>query len=90
MDDEDFLLAMTLRDCTVFVRFPSEGRSEEVEARLGDLDLKSREKKEYWRRSELELIEDGWYGGKESEEIRQPLVCQLSRGEVKIEDGRRR
>lgn len=80
VDDENFLAAMTLRDCTAFVKFPPEESGGEVEARLGDLDLKSREKKEYWRRSELELIEEGWYEGKESKEIRQPIVCQLSRG----------
>jgi inositol-pentakisphosphate 2-kinase len=78
VDDENFLAAMTLRDCTVFVKFHSEETGKEVEARLGDLDLKSRAKKEYWRRTELELIEEGWYEGKESRENAQPLVCQLS------------
>lgn len=82
VDDENFLAAMTLRDCTVFVKLPLDGTSGEVEARLGDLDLKSREKREYWRRSEIELIDEGWYEGLESEEIRQLLVCQLSRGKA--------
>ena len=56
----------------------SEKSWREVEARLGDLDLKSQGKKEYWRKTELSLIEEGWYEGQESEEKRQPLVCQLS------------
>ena len=78
VDDENFLTAMTLRDCTLFVKFRPEESGEKVEARLGDLDLKSKAKKEYWRRSELELIEEGWYEGNESTEDRQPLVCRLS------------
>ena len=78
VDDEDFLTAMTLRDCTLFVKFQPAESGGKVEARLGDLDLKSRVKKEYWQRSELELIEEGWYEGKESTDDRQPLVCQLS------------
>lgn len=85
VDDENFLTAMTLRDCTLFVKFKSEESGDKVEARLGDLDLKSKAKKEYWRRSELELIEEGWYEGKESVEDRQPLVCQLSPDRVRTE-----
>lgn len=86
--DEDLLAAMTLRDCTVFVKFPPAESGGQIEARLGDLDLKSRAKKEYWRRTELALIDEGWYEGTESEESRQPSVCQLSperrgRGEVR-------
>jgi inositol-pentakisphosphate 2-kinase len=76
--DENFLVAMALRDCTVFVKFPPKDSAGKVEARLGDLDLKSEGKKEYWRSTELALIEEGWYEGKESEENRQPLTCQLS------------
>jgi inositol-pentakisphosphate 2-kinase len=77
--DENFLVAMALRDCTVFVKFPPKDSGRKVEARLGDLDLKSEGKKEYWRSTELALIEEGWYEGKESEKTRQPLTCQLSR-----------
>jgi inositol-pentakisphosphate 2-kinase len=85
VDDENFLTAMTLRDCTLFVKFKSEESGEKIEARLGDLDLKSKAKKERWRRSELELIEEGWYEGKEKAEDRQPLVCKLSPERLRIE-----
>ncbi|PSS17066.1 hypothetical protein M430DRAFT_59443 [Amorphotheca resinae ATCC 22711] len=78
VDDENFLVAMTLRDCTVFVRFPPEGSGREIEARLGDLDVKSSRKKDYWRSIELPLIEEGWYAGTENKEDRQPLICRLS------------
>lgn len=78
VDDEKFLTAMTLRDCTLFIKFRPDD-SGGIEARLGDLDLKSRAKQEYWRRSELELIEEGWYEGKEIAEDQQPMVCQLGR-----------
>lgn len=39
-----------------------------IEARLGDLDLKSGrgEKGEYWRGTERRLIEEGWYMGTEA------------------------
>ena len=38
-----------------------------IEARLGDLDLKSSagEKAEYWRTLERTLIDGGWYTGTE-------------------------
>jgi len=38
-----------------------------IEARLGDLDLKSSagEKAAYWRRLERSLIDEGWYTGTE-------------------------
>ena len=32
-----------------------------VEARLGDLDLKSPAKAEYWKNLEARLINEGWY-----------------------------
>lgn len=82
--DERFLAAMTLRDCTVFIKFPWGAGGRAVEARLGDLDLKSAGKKAYWRATEVGLIEEGWYSGHEREEDRQPLTCQLSRGAVEV------
>jgi inositol-pentakisphosphate 2-kinase len=51
---------MTLRDCTVFLRFPSE-------ARLGDLDVKSPDKEKYWKETEQDLINSGFYHGTEKE-----------------------
>ena len=54
----DFLAAMTLRDCTLYLKV---GRTS-IDARLGDLDLKTGEgKEEYWRSLEKQLIEGRWY-----------------------------
>lgn len=77
VEDENFLCAMTLRDCSVYLRFPSDAEDVDVEARIGDLDLKSKDKKQYWQDTEKALIDGGWYQG--LEEDKQPLTCQLSR-----------
>ncbi|KAL9039880.1 MAG: hypothetical protein Q9214_004698 [Letrouitia sp. 1 TL-2023] len=69
---QDFLLAMTLRDCTLFLKIPNQdilGSMGEkapdavIEARLGDLDVKSPSggKAEYWKKTEQQLIDEGWY-----------------------------
>ena len=60
--DEKVLVAMAIRDCTFYLKVPKDPALP-VEARLGDLDLKpaSQEKVRYWRETELELIEAGWY-----------------------------
>jgi inositol-pentakisphosphate 2-kinase len=77
---EKFCLAMTLRDCTVFLRLPANASDDKnIEARLGDLDLKSPDKAEYWMETERKLIDEGWYQGTESVERRQPTYCQISR-----------
>lgn len=55
---------MTLRDCSVYVRLPLD-ENEEIEARIGDLDVKSPDKGEKWKEQERELIEGGWYRGQE-------------------------
>ncbi|KAK1827126.1 inositol pentakisphosphate 2-kinase [Podospora conica] len=61
-DMERLQLAMTLRDCSCYVRIPEE--EGEVEARLGDLDKKNWEGKlEYWRGMERGLVEGGFYEG---------------------------
>jgi inositol-pentakisphosphate 2-kinase len=80
-NNENFRAAMTLRDCTVFVRFPENAEDDQcgIEARIGDLDLKSSDKAQYWKDTETALIEEGWYTGTEKEEDHQPLTCQLSR-----------
>jgi inositol-pentakisphosphate 2-kinase len=72
---------MTLRDCTVFVRFPDDPTHDDwaIEARIGDLDLKSTRKLEYWQSLERALITEGWYEGTEQPELAQPLTCALSR-----------
>lgn len=61
-----FATAMTLQDCTVFVRVPSDP-SKPVEVKLGDLDRKNAlAKMAGWREIEKTLIRDGYYHAKES------------------------
>jgi inositol-pentakisphosphate 2-kinase len=63
----------------VFVRFPADATDDHlIEARIGDLDLKSPSKAQYWKDTENALINEGWYTGTENAEDRQPLTCQLS------------
>ncbi|KAH8890794.1 hypothetical protein GQ53DRAFT_746981 [Thozetella sp. PMI_491] len=53
--------AMTVRDCTCFVRIPKEPGTP-VEAKLGDLDKKNADAKwKYWRQTELTLTNEGYY-----------------------------
>ncbi|KAK4231513.1 inositol-pentakisphosphate 2-kinase [Podospora fimiseda] len=69
-------LAMTLRDCSVFLRIKKDGS---VEAKLADLDRKDWERKlEYWKGMERDLIEGGYYKGKENP--KQITDCLLERG----------
>ncbi|EPE31692.1 hypothetical protein GLAREA_12448 [Glarea lozoyensis ATCC 20868] len=75
---EKFCLAMTLRDCTVFLRL--KGGEGEVEARLGDLDLKSAEKVGYWREVERGLVDGGWYEGTEKAGRKGDVLCAVGRG----------
>lgn len=74
---------MTLRDCTVFLRFSADGDwsgdEGEVEARLGDLDLKSPDKAGYWEETERGLVEGGWYEGIEKGEGGRSNGCRLGR-----------
>ncbi|RKF74676.1 Inositol-pentakisphosphate 2-kinase [Golovinomyces cichoracearum] len=76
--DKELLIAMTLRDCTVFLRISKD--SDKIEARIGDLDLKCATKIPSWKQKENQLISGGWYQGNESESLRQPNNCVLSRG----------
>ncbi|OCK95825.1 uncharacterized protein K441DRAFT_526492, partial [Cenococcum geophilum 1.58] len=62
-------LAMTLRDCSMFIRIYFDGRTPAVEARLADLDPKSGDKMKEWKWKELALINGGWYMGKESDRV---------------------
>ncbi|KAK6429218.1 Inositol-pentakisphosphate 2-kinase [Oleoguttula sp. CCFEE 5521] len=80
VDDEDAIRnvcrAMTLRDCTLFIK----SSSGQIEARLGDLDLKLAEKLSYWKEVEGKLREEGWYKNGESEEVwAEETICVLSR-----------
>ncbi len=78
-NDENFRAAMTLRDCTVFVRIADpDNYTDVIEARIGDLDLKSPDKAEYWKETENALIDEGWYTGTEPVQYQQPMTCQLS------------
>jgi inositol-pentakisphosphate 2-kinase len=57
----DFTLAMTLRDCSCFLRIP-EDAERPVEAKLGDLDKKNSEAKvQSWQAIEIQLAVNGYY-----------------------------
>lgn len=72
----DFRKAMTLRDCTLFLK-RSGGH---VEARFADLDLKQPNKLHAWKKVERQLLDDGWYTNSENEaEWVEERVCHLSR-----------
>lgn len=65
-ENESFGLAMTLRDCTCFVRMPKVG-SGQVEIKLADVDRKNWESKaEYWQHSHTNLVDHGFYHGRET------------------------
>ncbi|KAJ5776061.1 uncharacterized protein N7511_001072 [Penicillium nucicola] len=72
----DMSLAMTLRDCTMFIKIPQD-ENRPVEIRLGDLDLKTGAggKAGYWRSLETQLIDQGWYHGCNS--TQDPSECAL-------------
>ncbi|KAM3416579.1 Inositol-pentakisphosphate 2-kinase [Cercospora zeina] len=68
--------AMTLRDCTLFVK----RSGNRIDARLGDLDLKHPEKIARWKRVEELLISDGWYTNTEPKEHHvKEKICLLAR-----------
>lgn len=73
---ERFVSAMTVRDLTVFLRVDLD--SGEVEARIGDLDLKTGEagKWAYWAGVERRLAEEGWYEGMEEGAEEKGVWCK--------------
>lgn len=76
-DDPRLQLAMTLRDCTCFIRIPADA-GESVQAKLGDLDKKNGEAKfSYWQSMERKLANGGYYEGKEVPV--QKTACELER-----------
>ncbi|KAL8927449.1 MAG: hypothetical protein Q9208_002254 [Pyrenodesmia sp. 3 TL-2023] len=81
----DFMTAMTLRDCTMFLKIPNRDDTEaQLEVRLGDLDLKTPDgnKAAYWRDTEQQLIDEGWYTATETATTdNRGVPCWLSRGE---------
>ncbi|RMJ25366.1 hypothetical protein PHISP_03762 [Aspergillus sp. HF37] len=72
----DKSMAMTLRDCTMFIRIPRDEGSP-VEVRFGDLDLKTGAggKAQYWLDLETRLINEGWYSGANLDQ--QPVICAV-------------
>ncbi|KUJ07151.1 uncharacterized protein LY89DRAFT_743147 [Mollisia scopiformis] len=81
--NEDYRVAMTLRDCTLYIRLPNNKEDDEtgIEARLGDLDVKSAAKGPYWKETERQLINEGWYNGNErwTTPEQQEITCALGR-----------
>ncbi|PLB35733.1 inositol-pentakisphosphate 2-kinase [Aspergillus candidus] len=77
----DKSLAMTLRDCTMFIKM-SRDEDGPVEVRLGDLDLKTGAggKAKYWQDLERQLIGDGWYMGHHSGMHASECALQGPRG----------
>ncbi|KAK7749061.1 Inositol-pentakisphosphate 2-kinase [Diatrype stigma] len=74
--DPDFGLAMTLRDCSCFVRMTATTAAAAagddhhdgagVVVKLADVDKKNwHEKQTYWQTSHRNLVKGGWYEGKE-------------------------
>lgn len=94
IDDEDvknLRTAMTLRDCSMFIRAEydndfehydgSEGDAVTVDAKLGDLDFKDVRKFDDWLEKEHMLLNGGFYAGKEVEgKVRKndPLHCLVT------------
>ncbi|KAG0125339.1 inositol-pentakisphosphate 2-kinase [Tuber indicum] len=72
---ERFITAMTVRDLTIFLRIDLDGS---VEARIGDLDLKTGEagKWDYWSKVEQTLITDGYYTGTEEGASEKGVWCK--------------
>ncbi|MCJ1315230.1 Inositol-pentakisphosphate 2-kinase [Xylographa vitiligo] len=78
VEGEEFRMAMTLRDCTLYLRVPSSGGGR-VEAKLGDMDLKSAAKAGYWRGLEERLVREDWYAVGERSGGAGETVCLLSK-----------
>lgn len=77
-EDPDFVydlrLAMTLRDCSLFVVVPIHDGA--IASKLADLDFKSAEKINDWRDKEATLVNEGWY----SKNPEAHDVCLLAGG----------
>lgn len=71
-DDEEFSTAMTLRDCSLYMRYRIKDNGKETvvvegsfEAKLADLDKKNADWKfAEWQEKERVLVEEGWYTGR--------------------------
>ncbi|KAI1429316.1 inositol-pentakisphosphate 2-kinase-domain-containing protein [Xylaria sp. FL1777] len=76
--DPEFGLAMTLRDCSCYVRMPGDADMD-VEIKLADVDKKNWEEKQtYWQESHWNLVNNGWYTCQE--QVDTPILtrCVLS------------
>ncbi|KAK8049309.1 hypothetical protein PG994_011039 [Apiospora phragmitis] len=80
-EDPGFGLAMTLRDCTCFVRMPKDDNDDdnnEVEIKLADVDEKNWvSKREYWQKSHNNLVDSGFYHGTEEPHMETQCVLQM-------------
>lgn len=65
--DPDLLLSMTLRDCSLFLRYEArpDGSLRMLDFKLADLDRKVPTKVPRWQDIERRLNEGGWYEGKQ-------------------------
>ena len=84
--DHNLRLAMTLRDCSLFVRIPYNARgavaASQIVSKLGDLDFKSAEKMDDWKAKELSLQADGMY----TKLVKDDLGCWMPHlQEVQVE-----
>ncbi|KAI1814826.1 inositol-pentakisphosphate 2-kinase-domain-containing protein [Poronia punctata] len=74
----DFGLAMTMRDCSCYIRMPSASNMD-VEIKLADTDKKNWEDKEiYWQDTHWNLVDNGWYTCEE--EVRPPITTECFLG----------
>lgn len=83
VDDEDFRLAMTLRDCSIFLRVlkRDDGQAPKVVAKIADLDKKNSEAKTaYWRRTEEGLLTGGAYAGRYKVDAHRGRIAPLRTG----------
>ncbi|GAW11142.1 hypothetical protein ANO14919_004840 [Xylariales sp. No.14919] len=77
--DPGFGLAMTLRDCSCYVRMPTDVNIG-VEIKLADVDKKNWEEKQtYWQESHWNLVNNGWYTCQEQVDTPVSTECVLSR-----------
>ena len=90
-DDEQFRLAMTLRDCSVFLRvLRRPGGQAKVVAKIADLDKKnSAAKMDWWKKTELDLVKGGAYFAEYRVDVEQGRVV-IAGTECHMEMERRR
>ena len=85
LPDHSRRMAMTLRDCSMYIRVwpkPEDPKEErKIECFLGDLDFKHEDKLPDWRRKERDLRTRGWFTGKENEsgELNLEENCAMAR-----------